>query len=101
MKCTVKTPNRANIDNSETTIWSIFAVNSWEQNKINTRKRKAKSWVKKKSIVQSGWYGNKLYFIKNVHSLLKKFSPFSDFTFESEVLGFSHSGYANGFFLDW
>ena len=57
MKCTVKTPNRANIDNSETTIWSIFAVNSWEQNKMNTRKRKAKSWVKKNLLFKVGGMG--------------------------------------------
>ena len=30
--------------------------------------------------------GNKLYFIKFFHSLLKRFCPFSDFTFESKVL---------------
>ena len=74
MKCTVKTPNRANIDNSETTIWSIFAVNSWEQNKINTRKRKAKSEkLGEKKIYCSKWVvWEQTIFYKKCSFIIKK-----------------------------
>ena len=43
--------------------------------------------------------GNKLYFQNFFHSLLKKFRPFSDFTFESEVLCFFSQGLRNQIFL--
>ena len=42
---------------------------------------------------------NKLYSIKNFHLLLKTFCPFSDFTFESEVLWFFSQGLRKRIFL--
>ena len=45
--------------------------------------------------------GNKLYFTKFFHLLLKKFRPFSDFTFESKVLWFFSQGQWKRIFWDW
>ena len=41
---------------------------------------------RKKNILSKVGMENKLYLIKFFHLLLKKFCPFSDFTFESKVL---------------
>ena len=43
--------------------------------------------------------GNKLYFINFFHLLLKKFRPFSDFTFKSKVLWFFSQGLCNRIFF--
>ena len=45
-------------------------------------------------VMQSG-YGEQIFFVKSFYLLLKKFRPFSDFTFESEFLWFFSQGLRN------
>ena len=49
----------------------------------------SQNWPKFFLLLSKVGMGNKLYFIKNFHLLLKKFRAFSDF---------SHRGYGSGFF---